>query len=41
MTAKQLAALQAHSEKDSGDPRLNAMNVEVVKGLVRKELEVK
>lgn len=38
MTAKQIATLKAHAQKDSGDPRLNAMNVGVVKDLVRKKL---
>lgn len=38
LTPKQAVALEAHAEKDSGDPHLNAMNVAVVKNLVKEKL---
>lgn len=39
LTSKQAVALQAHAEKDTGDPRLNLMNVAIVKDLVSEKLK--
>lgn len=38
LTPKQAIALEKHAAKETGDPRLDAMNAAVTKDLVRKKL---